>query len=127
MALLKEIEELEPAFDKLADALQQNAISGRVLLHCDLSELKALLGLSFGHWEIFRLLINCLRDVEKCQPTVKMSEIDSVQPSFQRKKSVIEKQVSRRMIHCDFSFESVRMKANYRKGEQMKYKKIQNK
>lgn len=94
LALLRDIEELEPAYDRLADALQQNAISGRVLMHCDLSELKALLGLSFGHWEIFRLLINCLRDVEKLQPTMKLTEIDAVQPSFQRKKSVIEKQVS---------------------------------
>lgn len=94
LTLLKDIEELEPAYERLSDALQQNAISGRVLMHCDLSELKALLGLSFGHWEIFRLLINCLRDIEKLQPTLKLSEIDSVQPSFHRKKSVIEKQVS---------------------------------
>lgn len=94
MALLKDIDELEPAYDKLSDALQQSAISGRVLMHCDLSELKALIGLSFGHWEIFRLLINCLRDVEKLHPSTKLTEIDSVQPSFQRKKSVIEKQVS---------------------------------
>lgn len=64
-------------------------------MHCDLGELKALLGLSFGHWEIFRLLINCLRDVEKLQPAIKLAEVDSVQPSFQRKKSVIEKQVSK--------------------------------
>lgn len=94
LTLLRDIEELEPAYDKLADALQQNAISGRVLMHCDLSELKALLGLSFGHWEIFRLLVNCLRDIEKLQPTLKLSEVDSVQPTFHRKKSVIEKQVS---------------------------------
>lgn len=93
LALLEEIEELEPAYDKLAQALQENAISGRVLMHCDLIELKTLLGLSFGHWEIFRLLINCLRDIEKLQPTIKFTEVDSVQPTFQRQKSVIEKQV----------------------------------
>lgn len=93
-ALLKEIEELETAFDRLAQALDENAISGRVLMHCDLIELKSLLGLSFGHWEIFRLLINCLRDIEKLQPAIKLTEVDSVQPTFQRQKSVIEKQVS---------------------------------
>lgn len=93
MALLKEIEELEPAFDRLSQALQENAISGRVLMHCDLAELKSLLGLNFGHWEIFRLLVNCLRDIEKLQPTIK-SEVDSVQPFFPRQKSVVEKQVS---------------------------------
>lgn len=92
--LLKEIEELEPAFDRLSKALHENAISGRVLMHCDLNELKSLLGLSFGHWEIFRLLINCLRDIEKLQPTLKLTEIDLIQPTFQRQKSVIEKQVN---------------------------------
>lgn len=93
-ALLKEIEELEPAFERLSQALQDNAISGRVLMHCDLNELKTLLGLNFGHWEIFRLLINCLRDIEKLQPTLKLTEVDSIQPTFPRQKSVIEKQVS---------------------------------
>lgn len=92
-ALLKGIEELESAFERLSQALQANAISGRVLMHCDLNELKSILGLNFGHWEIFRLLINCLRDIEKLQPTLKLTEVDPVQPTFPRQKSVIEKQV----------------------------------
>ncbi|XP_031633089.1 kinase D-interacting substrate of 220 kDa isoform X3 [Contarinia nasturtii] len=102
-ALLKEIEELEPAFDRLARALQENAISGRVLMHCDLIELKSLLALSFGHWEIFRLLINCLRDIEKLQPAMKLTEVDSIPPTFQRQKSVIEKQ---QKLH-DYEFQQV--------------------
>lgn len=102
LGLLRDIEELEPAYDKLANALQLNAISGRVLMHCDLNELKSLIGLSFGHWEIFRLLISCLRDVEKLQPSLKLTEIDSIHPPMQRKKSVIEKQVSR-ITHCAHS------------------------
>lgn len=92
-ALLKGIEELESTFERLSQALQTNAISGRVLMHCDLNELKSVLGLNFGHWEIFRLLISCLRDIEKLQPTLKLTEIDPVQPTFPRQKSVIEKQV----------------------------------
>lgn len=96
--LLKEIEELEPAFDRLSQSLHENAISGRVLMHCDLNELKSLLALSFGHWEIFRLLINCLRDIEKLQPTMKLNEVDSIQPPFPRQKSVIEKQVGLKRI-----------------------------
>lgn len=92
--MLKEVEELEPAFERLAKALIENAISGRVLMHCELNELKSLLGLSFGHWEIFRLLVHCLRDIEKLQPTLKLTEVDSMQPTFPRQKSVIEKQVS---------------------------------
>lgn len=93
LSLLKEIDELEPTYAKLAEALQKNAISGRVLLHCDLNELKSLLGLSFGHWEIFRLLINCLRDIEKLQPKLKQMEVDSLPAPFHRQKSVVEKQV----------------------------------
>lgn len=96
-ALLKGIEELEPAFDRLSKALEANAISGRVLTHCDLNELKSLLGLSFGHWEIFRLLINCLRDIEKLQPTIKLTEVDAVQPAVPRR-SIIEKQVRIHLI-----------------------------
>lgn len=83
-------------YDRLAQSLMENAISGRVLIHCDLNELKAVLGLNFGHWEIFRLLISCLRDIEKLQPAIKFNEIDAtVQPTFQRQKSTIEKQVSK--------------------------------
>lgn len=107
-ALLKGIEELEPAFDRLSKALEANAISGRVLMHCDLNELKSLLGLSFGHWEIFRLLINCLRDIEKLQPTIKLNEVDAVQPTFPRQKSIIEKQVR---IHL---FEPIGFKIDFR-------------
>lgn len=80
--------------EKLTNALQSNAISGRVLMHCDLNELKSVLGLSFGHWEIFRLLISCLREIEKLQPNIKLTEIDAIQPNFQRQKSVVEKQVT---------------------------------
>lgn len=89
---------MEQAFDRLSQSLQDNAISGRVLMHCDLNELKSLLGLTFGHWEIFRLLINCLRDIEKLQPTIKLTDVDSIQPTFQRQKSVIEKQVRLNII-----------------------------
>lgn len=42
ITLLRDIEELEPAMDGLEKALETNAISGRVLLHCDLMELKSV-------------------------------------------------------------------------------------
>lgn len=50
-----------------------------------------VLGLNFGHWEIFRLLITCLRDIEKLQPTLKPTEDTLVIPA--RRKTIIEKQV----------------------------------
>ena len=44
--------------------LTDHNISGRVLLHCDLDELKKLSGMTFGDWELFRIAILSLRDRE---------------------------------------------------------------
>ncbi|XP_055697387.1 kinase D-interacting substrate of 220 kDa isoform X1 [Phlebotomus papatasi] len=107
--LLQQIDELRPALDNLLPALKQHSISGRVLMHCDLQELKILLNLSFGHWEIFRLLIITLRNLEKHQPTstVRVQDDDNIdsqniQPptssasnySRQKPQSIMEKQVT---------------------------------
>lgn len=89
--ILRQIDDLRPTVDKLGDALLQNAINGRVLMHCDLAELKSvcriepiddyqmannkcswqILDLNFGNWEIFRQLVTGLREIERNQPTVK--------------------------------------------------------
>lgn len=91
--------------EKLATNLQNHSISGRVLQNCDLNELKQILGLSFGHWEVFRLLITTLRTIEKNQPIIQpyITEIQdvvdvhpppSVHQSIPRtKQSIMEKQV----------------------------------
>uniref|UniRef100_A0A1L8DIU7 Uncharacterized protein n=1 Tax=Nyssomyia neivai TaxID=330878 RepID=A0A1L8DIU7_9DIPT len=106
--LLQQIDELRPALDNLLPALSQHSISGRVLMHCDLQELKNLLNLSFGHWEIFRLLIITLRNLEKQQPTMARVQDDdaidsqNIQPptssassySRQKPQSIMEKQVT---------------------------------
>lgn len=73
--MLSRIEDLKPALRKLTTVLQDNAISGRVLKHCDLNELKTVMGLSFGHWELFRLLITTLKDCEKIHKRVKLPPI----------------------------------------------------
>lgn len=103
--LLGQVEELKGAIEKLGPILRENAITGRVLLFCDLNELKPVLQLNFGHWEIFKLLVLNLRDIEttaKNIPIVKTDNRDindgasgSQQPSLNRikQKSVIEKQV----------------------------------
>ncbi|KAH8348711.1 hypothetical protein KR084_010099 [Drosophila pseudotakahashii] len=65
ISLLERIEDLKPALAKLAPVLRENAVNGRVLKHCDMPDLKSVLGLSFGHWELFRLLITTLRDCER--------------------------------------------------------------
>lgn len=60
--LLGRVSDLKPALDKMAPVLRDNAISGRVLSYCSLDELKTVLNLSFGHWEIFKMLIQQLRE-----------------------------------------------------------------
>ncbi|XP_060660122.1 LOW QUALITY PROTEIN: kinase D-interacting substrate of 220 kDa [Drosophila nasuta] len=112
ISLLERIEDLKPTLQKLAPVLRDNAINGRVLKHCELTDLKAVLGLSFGHWELFRLLITTLRDCERlprkvrpqpaltetaANPTV-IREIPEAlpAPSLSRRNSVshMEKQVT---------------------------------
>ncbi|KAI4495270.1 hypothetical protein M0804_001471 [Polistes exclamans] len=44
--------------------MRDNNINGRVLLHCDLQELKKVLKMSFGDWELFRMIIVSLRELE---------------------------------------------------------------
>ncbi|EDV36140.2 uncharacterized protein Dana_GF12810, isoform B [Drosophila ananassae] len=65
ISLLERIDDMKPAMAKLAPVLRENAINGRVLKHCDMPDLKSVLGLSFGHWELFRLLITTLRECER--------------------------------------------------------------
>ncbi|XP_076680396.1 ankyrin repeat-rich membrane spanning isoform X3 [Andrena cerasifolii] len=44
--------------------IKENNINGRVLLHCDLQELKKVLKMAFGDWELFRMVIASLRELE---------------------------------------------------------------
>ncbi|TGZ46633.1 Uncharacterized protein DBV15_04030 [Temnothorax longispinosus] len=45
-------------------AIKENNINGRVLLHCDLQELKKVFKMTFGDWELFRMVIVSLREME---------------------------------------------------------------
>lgn len=63
--LLNTIEEIEPTtVIKYKKVIQENNVNGRVLLHCDLDELKKLLNMNFGDWEMFRVLIVSMRGQE---------------------------------------------------------------
>lgn len=55
-AILQQIDDLQPTVEKLGAALSLNAINGRVLMHCDLAELKSvscLLGIDCVYKERF--------------------------------------------------------------------------
>nr|XP_033335869.1 kinase D-interacting substrate of 220 kDa isoform X2 [Megalopta genalis] len=63
--LIDRIESLNPnQMSQYKNVIKENNINGRVLLHCDLQELKKVLKMAFGDWELFRMVIASLREVE---------------------------------------------------------------
>ncbi|XP_065370599.1 kinase D-interacting substrate of 220 kDa isoform X3 [Calliphora vicina] len=83
ISLLERVEDLKPTLTKLAPTLRENAVNGRVLKYCELNDLKQVLNLSFGHWELFRLLITTMRDYEKVprkfKPTPAIADVPANQ------------------------------------------------
>ncbi|KPJ06146.1 Kinase D-interacting substrate of 220 kDa [Papilio machaon] len=91
-----------------AAALQRHHVSGLVLAACRLDELKPLLDLPFGDWELFKMLIINLRELEAGMPLNAPSvavipeksaetETDSVKPRLEHQRSRptnVEKQVT---------------------------------
>ncbi|XP_077298504.1 ankyrin repeat-rich membrane spanning isoform X2 [Arctopsyche grandis] len=98
--------ELPSAASSLTTILKQQNISGRVLRHCDLNDLKGVLNLNFGDWELFKLLILSLRELESgMPPNISITQVDkeradiepkprSVHESKKSKPSNMEKQVT---------------------------------
>ncbi|RLU26571.1 hypothetical protein DMN91_000367 [Ooceraea biroi] len=63
--LIDKIESLNPAQTLMyKQVIKDNNINGRVLLHCDLQELKKVFKMAFGDWELFRMMIISLREME---------------------------------------------------------------
>ena len=51
--------------DTYCDAVISQNINGAVLAHCNINELKSVLNMNFGDWEMFQLVLLSLRDHEK--------------------------------------------------------------
>ncbi|XP_069672913.1 kinase D-interacting substrate of 220 kDa B isoform X3 [Periplaneta americana] len=63
--LLTKIDDMSSSFmPSYTSVIKENNINGRVLLHCDLDDLKRVLQMNFGDWELFRMLIVSLREQE---------------------------------------------------------------
>ncbi|KAL1500913.1 hypothetical protein ABEB36_006332 [Hypothenemus hampei] len=116
--LLSSMEDLnQNAIPDYIRLIRENNINGRVLLHCDLDDLKKLLQMSFGDWEMFKVTLIQLREYEIA--SILRQDEDSVIPQpvkrkvgnassdkleggksqtelpvRERKQSVIEKQVT---------------------------------
>ncbi len=44
------------------DRLRHNNVNGMVLYNCDVTELKGVMNMNFGDWELFRAMVESLRD-----------------------------------------------------------------
>ncbi|XP_061940332.1 kinase D-interacting substrate of 220 kDa isoform X3 [Apis cerana] len=63
--LIDRIENINPnQAPQYKQVIKENNINGRVLLHCELQELKKVLKMAFGDWELFRMVIVSLRELE---------------------------------------------------------------
>ncbi|KAG7210898.1 hypothetical protein KM043_016276 [Ampulex compressa] len=63
--LIDRIESLNPnLMSQYKSIVKDNNINGRVLLHCDMQDLKKVLKMAFGDWELFRMVIVSLREME---------------------------------------------------------------
>ncbi|CAB3376203.1 Hypothetical predicted protein [Cloeon dipterum] len=66
---LNSVDDLSPStVTNLQKSLKENNIGGKVLAMCDLNELKNVVHLNFGDWEIFKWLILSLRQQEIVNP-----------------------------------------------------------
>eukprot|EP00095_Tigriopus_kingsejongensis_P008494 snap_masked-scaffold18_size714446-processed-gene-6.15 protein:Tk08494 transcript:snap_masked-scaffold18_size714446-processed-gene-6.15-mRNA-1 annotation:"kinase d-interacting substrate of 220 kda-like isoform x2" len=64
--LIRQIEGLSPAMvDTYCDIVASQNLSGPVLTNCELVDLKSVMGMTFGDWETFRLIIQSLRVLER--------------------------------------------------------------
>ena len=72
--------------EEYLETIMTQNINGAVLSHCNLKELKAVLHMSFGDWEIFQLVILTLRKNEKMLNKLRTLELVP-QPAVSRKDS----------------------------------------
>ncbi len=56
---------MQSRVDTYCDAIVSQNISGTVLAHCNVAELKSVLNMNFGDWEIFHLVLISLRSHER--------------------------------------------------------------
>ena len=59
------------------ERLRQNNVNGMVLYNCEIAELKGVMHMTFGDWELFRAMIESLREDshEESYPSESMSPL----------------------------------------------------
>ena len=76
-----------------------NNVTGLVLLHCSTAELRSVINMNFGDWELFKLVLTAMRGDEQSgewgEAREGSQEISRSETKYrQHKQSVIEKQVA---------------------------------
>ena len=70
---------MHKSLDDYIETINLQNINGAVLSHCNIMELKNVLGMSFGDWEMFQLVLLALRDHEKTQKNRSIAIVRSIQ------------------------------------------------
>ena len=67
--LIRTIEGINTSMtDTYCSSIISNNITGQVLLHCQVLELKSVLNMNFGDWELFKLVLNGMKEDEQSGP-----------------------------------------------------------
>ena len=97
--LIRTIEGINSSMvDTYCYSVVSSNITGQVLLHCQVAELKSVLNMNFGDWELFKLVLTGMRD-DECNnisrtPAKAEAPKETEAISQPRKKSHYEKQVA---------------------------------
>ncbi|CAH1969298.1 unnamed protein product [Acanthoscelides obtectus] len=87
--LISKMEDLNPeALSKYIKTIKEQNINGRVLLYCDLDDLKKLLRMSFGDWEMFKVFLVSLRESEMTSVLSRDEIVKPTRSNKERKSSI---------------------------------------
>jgi len=77
--LLRSIEGVNISMvDTYCASIISSNITGKVLLYCQIGELKNVINMNFGDWELFKLVLRAMREDEQNSPPRDTSLVDAV-------------------------------------------------
>ena len=76
--------------DTYCASIVANNITGKVLLYCQTNELRNVINMNFGDWELFKLVLNAMREDEHKSPPRVNNETDAVVESTNSERDLRE-------------------------------------
>ncbi|XP_023333553.1 kinase D-interacting substrate of 220 kDa [Eurytemora carolleeae] len=61
------------------DTIRLNNINGRVLNNCDISELRSVMNMSFGDWNLFRVVLTSMRELDLKPSSPSSSQLETTE------------------------------------------------